>query len=96
MMEMNRILDEVRSTVPGVQIKRMESTHPSDDAFLWFITGDGLNGELQIESCEGNGPFRIEYDWSKRGWTIPKAEDVAPMVQSLIQKRREAKQPTTN
>jgi len=94
-MEMDHILAQIKQTIPDIQIKRLEVTHPADDDFLWFITGDGLNGELQIESCEGDGPFRIEYDWSTSGWTIPKAEDVVSMVQSLIDKRRKATQPTT-
>ena len=94
-MEMERIIRDLTATVPKIAITRLQKTHPADDDFLWFITGDGLNGEIQIEFCEGNAPFRIEYDWSKRGWTILHAEDVVPMVMSLIQKRRERTQPTT-
>lgn len=88
-MEIEQILAELREAVRGIQIRRLEKTDLAEDDFRWFITGNGLSGELQIESCEGNAPFRIEYDWAKRGWTVPEAADVAPLVQSLIEKRRE-------
>ena len=94
MMEIESIIQELTSSVQDIRIQRLKKIHPGDDDFLWFITGKGLNGELQIGSCQGNAPFRIEYDWSKRGWTMLHAKDVVPKVQALIKKRREKKQPT--
>jgi len=93
-MEMDGIIDELKRLVPEIKVERLKKTNPGDDDGLWFITVADIKGELQIEAADGNAPFLIECTWSKRSWILRRAEDVARIVQSMIQKKRDRKRPT--
>jgi hypothetical protein len=56
--DIDRIIEELTSNVPGVHIEQLKVKHPgADDDGLWFINIRNHEEEVQIESSGGHVPI---------------------------------------
>ena len=94
-MNIDRIIQELIKQNPAIRIERLRKSNPGDDDGLWFITDNGIKGEIQIESPDGESPFTIECDWSNRRLILRHGEDVPRIVASMINKRKKVNQRTS-
>jgi hypothetical protein len=63
--DIDHIIERLRAELPGAHVTQLQVTHPgADDDGVWFIKFPGGDGEVQIESSDGNCPFLIESDLS--------------------------------
>jgi hypothetical protein len=60
MRAIDELLPAIRSAFPGVQVEQLQTSFPTDDAGLWFITHPDADVEVQVESHNGEFPFLIE------------------------------------
>jgi tRNA U34 2-thiouridine synthase MnmA/TrmU len=94
-MNIDDIIGELNKQTPTIRIEQQKKSKPGDDDGIWFITVDGLEGEIQIESPDGEPPFMIECDWSNRRLILRHGEDVPRIIASMIKKRKETTQRTS-
>jgi hypothetical protein len=77
----DEVISAVRERRPGVQIDRLEVTHPVDDENLWFFRA-ASGADVQLESGPGGvGPFLIEGD---RVGQRAEASDVSGAVEIVL------------
>jgi len=63
--DIDQIIEQLKAELPGIEVTQLQVAHPgADDDGVWFIRIPGGDGEVQIESSNGNCPFLIESDLS--------------------------------
>lgn len=60
MKAIEKLIGALKSAVPGVEIQQLQTSHPGDDAGLWFVTHPESSVEINVESHDGEFPFLIE------------------------------------
>jgi hypothetical protein len=60
MTSIERVASALTAVLPGVEIRRLQVSHPGDDAGLWFVSHPDCSVEINIESHDGEFPFLIE------------------------------------
>jgi hypothetical protein len=54
------LISTMKSALPGVQVRQLQTSLPGDDAGLWFVTHPDADVEINLESHDGGFPFLIE------------------------------------
>jgi hypothetical protein len=87
--DIDLIIDQLKTEMPGVQITQLQVSHPGvDDDGLWFIVIPARNEEVQIESSQGSCPFVIESDFSDERFEGHSVAEVVAIVRRLYAQQK--------
>ena len=85
MSDIDQIICEVRSSLPGVLYRQLAVAHAADDDGIWYFCLPGGATEVQIESSTGNCPFLIEHDASNERFMATSVSEASAKVVELLQ-----------
>ena len=80
MTTLDKLFQAIKTALPDVLIKQVETSHAGDDAGLWFVTHPNSNVEVNLESHNGEFPFLIE---NSRNDTRVTTTDIEETVAAL-------------
>ena len=60
MPAIDELIEAIKAALPDVQVRRLQTSLPGDDAGLWFVSHPRSNVEVNVESHDGEFPFLIE------------------------------------
>lgn len=82
--DIDHIIEQLKTEIPGVQVTQVHVTHPSaDDDGLWFIGIPGRAEKVQIESSHGSCPFLIESDFGAERLQGRSVDEVVSIVRRM-------------
>ena len=85
MADVDRIIDEVTASLPGVLFEQLRVTHAADDDGMWFFQLPVDGNEVQIESSTGDCPFLIEHNASDESYIATSVSDASAKVIEWLQ-----------
>jgi hypothetical protein len=90
MRDVDRVIELLRRTYPGVRVRQLEVSHPgTDDDGLWFFEQTESEFEVQIESSNGMCPFLIETEENDARLTTDSIEETVETLGRLLHLRSE-------
>lgn len=60
MAPIDELIQVMKTAMPDVQFRQLQTSLPGDDAGLWFVSHPKSDVELNVESHDGGFPFLIE------------------------------------
>jgi len=83
--DIDQIIKRLKAALPEVQVTQLQVGRPgADDDGLWFVKIPGKNGEVQIESPQGDCPFLIESDLNAERFHGRTVDEVVSTVRRLL------------
>ena len=84
MRTIDRVIDAIRSTLPGARIEQLKVKFPSDDDGLWYVNHPNSDVEVNIESSTGELPFLIENSGNGARVTANSLDDTVAAVATAL------------
>lgn len=89
MKAIERLIPAIKAALPGARVRQLHTTHPGDDAGVWFVTQPEASVEVNLESHDGEFPFLIENSRNDTRVTTSDIEETIAAVRWTLGRYRQ-------